>query len=58
MWVICWDLGWWERWKCAGENLEVEVVLVANPVAAALDDADLVVQSFDKPNATLFSGRQ
>src|SRR6266851_10375618 len=32
----------------AGENLEPEVLFVAEPVRAALEDADLVVQPLDE----------
>jgi hypothetical protein len=42
------------------EDLEAEVLLVAEPVRAALlQDADLAVQPLDEAeSATLFSGRQ
>lgn len=36
----------------------MEVVLVAEPVTPALDDANPVVEPFDEPSATLFSGMQ
>src|SRR6267143_4118684 len=37
----------------AGEDLEAEVVLVAEPVRAALEDADLVVQPLDEAERDL-----
>src|SRR6266851_5911005 len=37
----------------AGENLEPEVLFVAEPVRAALEDADLVVQSLDEAERDL-----
>jgi hypothetical protein len=37
----------------AGEDLEAEVFLVAEPVRAALEDADLVVQPLDEPERDL-----
>src|SRR5712691_1521707 len=37
----------------AGENLEPEVLLVAEPVRAALEDADLVVESLDEAQRDL-----
>src|SRR5438128_4174038 len=37
----------------AGENLEPEVLFVAEPVRAALEDADLVVQPLDEAERDL-----
>src|SRR6266851_9854530 len=37
-----------DRRQHAGEDLETEVLLVAEPVRAALEDADLVVQPLDE----------
>ena len=37
-----------ERRQHAGEGLQPKVLLVAQTVSAALDDADLVVQALDK----------
>ena len=37
-----------ERRQHARENLETEVLFVAEPVRAALEDADLVVQPLDE----------
>ena len=42
----------------AGEDLEAEVFLVAQPVRAALEDADLVVQSLDEAERALLAGWQ
>ena len=39
---------WSDRRQHAGEDLETEVLLVAEPVRAALEDADLVVQPLDE----------
>jgi len=39
---------WSDRRQHAGEDLETEALLVAEPVRAALEDADLVVQPLDE----------
>jgi len=38
-----------DRRQHAGQDLEAEVLFVAKPVRAALEDADFVVQSLDSP---------
>lgn len=40
----------------AGEHLQAQVVLVAETVGASLDDADLVVESFDEAEGYLVLG--
>jgi len=42
----------------AGEDLEPQVLFIPEAVGATLEDADLVVQSLDEPEGTLFSARQ
>jgi hypothetical protein len=42
-----------ERRQHAGEDLEPEVLFVAEPVGAALEDADLVVQPLDEAGRDL-----
>ncbi len=42
-----------ERWQHAGEDLEPEVLFVAEPVGAAMEDADLVVQPLDEAERDL-----
>jgi len=42
-----------DRWEHASEYLEPQIFLVAQSVCAALDDANLVVQSFDESKRDL-----
>ena len=37
----------------AGQDLQSQILLVAQPVGPALDDADLVVESFDEAQGDL-----
>src|SRR5712691_9849324 len=41
------------RGQHAGENLEPEVLFIAEPIGAALEDTDLVVQPLDEPERDL-----
>ena len=43
-------------WQHAGKHLEAQVILVAESVGAALDDADLVVESFDETQGDFVVG--
>src|SRR5665647_3423835 len=45
-----------ERWKHACEHVEPQLVLVAQTVGAALDDADLVVEALDEAERDLVFG--
>ncbi len=45
---IEWVMGHLNRWEHAIENLESQVLLIAQSICAALDDANLIVESFDK----------
>src|SRR5260370_13621207 len=45
-----------QRGQHAGENLEPQVLFIAEPVGAALEDTDLVVQSLDEPEGDLVFG--
>src|SRR5260370_27128841 len=45
-----------KRGQHAGENLEPQVLFIAEPVGAALEDRDLVVQSLDEPEGALVFG--
>ena len=38
------------------KNLEPQIFFVSQSVGAPLDDTNLIVQSFDEPSDTLFSG--
>src|SRR5260370_12357458 len=40
----------------AGQDLQSQILLVAQPVGPALDDADLVVESFDEAQGDLVLG--
>ncbi len=42
-----------QRGQHAGENLEPEVLFIAEPIGAALEDTDLVVQPLDEPERDL-----
>src|SRR5260370_19070228 len=42
-----------QRGQHAGEDLEPEVLFIAEPVGAALEDTDLVVQPLDEPERDL-----
>ena len=42
-----------ERWQHASQDLESKIFLVSQPVGAPLDDANLVVQPFDKAQRDL-----
>src|ERR1700738_136783 len=37
-----------KRWQHAGENLEPQVLFIAQPVGTTLNDPDLIVEPFDK----------
>jgi hypothetical protein len=47
---------WSKRKQCARQDLELEVFLFMQSVGAALDHADLVVQTFDEPEGDFVSG--
>jgi hypothetical protein len=40
-------------WEHTGEYLEAEILFIPQAVGAALDHADLVVESFDEPQGDL-----
>ena len=42
-----------QSWQHAGENLEAEIFVVAQAVGSALEDADFIVEAFDKAERDL-----
>lgn len=56
VWVISGNLGARQGRQSAHEDFEMEAILVTQPVAAALDDSDLVVEAFDEPERRLVLG--
>src|SRR5271170_7779143 len=42
-----------QSWQHAGENLEAEIFFVARPVGSSLEDANFVVEAFDKAERDL-----
>ena len=56
MWVILIEFGRLEGRQHGGEDLEPQVLLVAEAVRAPLEDLDLVVQALDKAEGHLVRG--